>query len=247
MGLLLSLYAGGSLEMFMTDDQKKYYAAMKKMGNKKPVKATPRPRVSYSNFYVFVWASACRNLQLFVYNRTTTTANNDWNSSSVQKSSNFCPTITIEAVAKTNNFQMIGFFLRSADQSTQTTCPQKLRYYFRSKQSSNIKKYKNVSLIFFFSFLQWKPQAIVFGIVTNKKFDMIIMAFIGVNMLTMTLDHYDQTRMWSFALDNLNMGFIVVFTTECILKIFALRQYYFKEPWNVFDFVVVILSILGMW
>ena len=31
--------------MFMTDDQKKYYAAMKKMGNKKPVKATPGPRV----------------------------------------------------------------------------------------------------------------------------------------------------------------------------------------------------------
>lgn len=34
--------------MFMTDDQKKYYAAMKKMGNKKPVKATPRPRVCHS-------------------------------------------------------------------------------------------------------------------------------------------------------------------------------------------------------
>ena len=85
----------------------------------------------------------------------------------------------------------------------------------------------------------------MFGIVTNKKFDMIIMGFIGVNMLTMTLDHYDQNRMWSFALDNLNLGFIVIFTTECILKIFALRQYYFKEPWNVFDFVVVILSILG--
>ena len=32
--------------MFMTDDQKKYYAAMKKMGNKKPVKATPRPKVN---------------------------------------------------------------------------------------------------------------------------------------------------------------------------------------------------------
>ena len=34
--------------MFMTDDQKKYYAAMKKMGNKKPVKATPRPRVIFN-------------------------------------------------------------------------------------------------------------------------------------------------------------------------------------------------------
>lgn len=39
--------AGGSLEMFMTDDQKKYYNAMKKMGSKKPLKAIPRPRVSF--------------------------------------------------------------------------------------------------------------------------------------------------------------------------------------------------------
>ena len=93
--------------------------------------------------------------------------------------------------------------------------------------------------------MQWKPQAIVFGIVTNKKFDIVIMLFIGLNMLTMTLDRYGQSEMWSFALDNLNMGFIVIFTSESILKIFALRQYYFKEPWNVFDFVVVILSILG--
>lgn len=39
--------AGGSLEMFMTEDQKKYYNAMKKMGSKKPMKAIPRPRVRY--------------------------------------------------------------------------------------------------------------------------------------------------------------------------------------------------------
>lgn len=40
------VHAGGSLEMFMTDDQKKYYNAMKKMGGKKPLKAIPRPQVS---------------------------------------------------------------------------------------------------------------------------------------------------------------------------------------------------------
>lgn len=33
--------------MFMTDDQKKYYNAMKKMGGKKPMKAIPRPQVEY--------------------------------------------------------------------------------------------------------------------------------------------------------------------------------------------------------
>ena len=34
--------------MFMTEDQKKYYAAMKKLGSKKPAKAIPRPQVSLS-------------------------------------------------------------------------------------------------------------------------------------------------------------------------------------------------------
>jgi len=29
----------------------------------------------------------------------------------------------------------------------------------------------------------WKPQAIIFGVVTNKKFDMVIMGFIGLNMV----------------------------------------------------------------
>nr|CAD7424705.1 unnamed protein product [Timema monikensis] len=128
--------AGGSLEMFMTEDQKKYYNAMKKMGSKKPLKAIPRPR--------------------------------------------------------------------------------------------------------------WKPQAIVFEIVTNKKFDMIIMLFIGLNMLTMTMDHYQQSDSFSNVLDYLNMIFIVIFSSECLMKIFALRYHYFKEPWNLFDFVVVILSILGL-
>lgn len=43
--------AGGSLEMFMTEDQKKYYNAMKKMGSKKPLKAIPRPKVSSTHIF----------------------------------------------------------------------------------------------------------------------------------------------------------------------------------------------------
>lgn len=74
---------------------------------------------------------------------------------------------------------------------------------------------------------------------------MIIMLFIGFNMLTMTMDHYKQSSTYSMVLDNLNMIFIVIFSSECLMKIFALRYHYFVEPWNLFDFVVVILSILG--
>ena len=68
---------GSSLDAFMTEDQKKYIAAMKKASTKKPVKALPRP--------------------------------------------------------------------------------------------------------------YWRPQAIIFGVITNKKFDMIIMGFIGVNMVSILL------------------------------------------------------------
>ncbi|XP_068916811.1 sodium channel protein para-like isoform X11 [Tenebrio molitor] len=127
---------GDSLALMMTDAQKKYYHAMKKMGSKKPMKAIPRPR--------------------------------------------------------------------------------------------------------------WKPQAIVFEIVSNKKFDMIIMLFIGLNMLTMTMDHYQQHPTFTTVLESLNTIFIVIFSTECLMKIFALRYHYFTEPWNLFDLVVVILSILGL-
>lgn len=85
----------------------------------------------------------------------------------------------------------------------------------------------------------------MFEIVTDKKFDMIIMLFIGLNMLTMTLDHYQQSDTFSNVLDYLNMIFIVIFSSECLLKIFALRYHYFVEPWNLFDFVVVMFSILS--
>lgn len=74
---------------------------------------------------------------------------------------------------------------------------------------------------------------------------MIIMLFIAMNMIIMSMDQYKQEKTLAQILERLNLFFIVVFTGECVLKVFALRWHYFKEPWNVFDFVVVILSILG--
>ena len=92
----------------------------------------------------------------------------------------------------------------------------------------------------------WRPQAIVFGVITNKKFDMIIMGFIGLNMITMMCEHYQMSETWTIVLENFNLFFIVVFTSEMLLKMFALRQFYFKDPWNLFDFVVVLLSLAGL-
>lgn len=128
--------AGGSLEMFMTEDQKKYYKAMKRMAAKSPQKSIPRP--------------------------------------------------------------------------------------------GNI-------------IMGW-----IFDAVTNQKFDIGIMIIIMLNMLTMALEHYKQSEMFTTILNYVNMSFIIIFTVECVLKLIGLRHYYFKFPWNIFDFVVVVLSILGV-
>lgn len=62
----------------------------------------------------------------------------------------------------------------------------------------------------------------------------------------MMCEHYQQSEAWLFILDNLNLFFIVIFTAEMLLKMFALRHHYFKDPWNVFDFIVVLLSLGGL-
>ena len=42
---LFSLFYLGGQDIFMTEEQKKYYNAMKKLGSKKPQKPIPRPGV----------------------------------------------------------------------------------------------------------------------------------------------------------------------------------------------------------
>ncbi|XP_076851633.1 sodium channel, voltage-gated, type I-like, alpha isoform X1 [Brachyhypopomus gauderio] len=89
-----------------------------------------------------------------------------------------------------------------------------------------------------------KFQGIVFDLVTNQIFDITIMSLICLNMVAMMVETDSQTRETSRVLEHINLAFIVVFTMECVLKMISLRQYFFTIGWNVFDFVVVILSIV---
>uniref|UniRef100_A0A672HI11 Sodium channel protein n=1 Tax=Salarias fasciatus TaxID=181472 RepID=A0A672HI11_SALFA len=91
-----------------------------------------------------------------------------------------------------------------------------------------------------------KFQGLVFDLVTTQVFDIFIMVLICLNMVTMMVETDEQSEEKEFILYWVNVVFIVVFTSECILKMIALRQHYFAVGWNVFDFVVVILSIVGL-
>ncbi|XP_014865456.1 PREDICTED: sodium channel protein type 8 subunit alpha-like isoform X1 [Poecilia mexicana] len=89
-------------------------------------------------------------------------------------------------------------------------------------------------------------QGMVFDFVTQQVFDISIMILICLNMVTMMVETDDQSEETEVVLYWVNFVFIVVFTGEFLLKLFALRHYYFTNGWNIFDVVVVILSIVGM-
>lgn len=65
-------------------------------------------------------------------------------------------------------------------------------------------------------------------------------------MVTMMVETADQSEEMKTVLHNINVVFIVIFTGECLVKMISLRQYFFTNGWNIFDFIVVILSIIGM-
>ncbi|KAH1184702.1 hypothetical protein KIL84_012643, partial [Mauremys mutica] len=89
-----------------------------------------------------------------------------------------------------------------------------------------------------------KFQGMVFDFVTKQVFDISIMILICLNMVTMMIETDDQSDEMETILHRINLVFIVLFTGECVLKLISLRYYYFTIGWNIFDFVVVILSIV---
>ncbi|CAJ1075533.1 sodium channel protein type 4 subunit alpha B [Xyrichtys novacula] len=91
-----------------------------------------------------------------------------------------------------------------------------------------------------------KFQGLVFDLVTLQIFDILIMVLICLNMVTMMVETDEQSAEIELLLYRVNLFFIVIFTAECTLKMIALRQHYFAVGWNIFDFVVVILSIVGL-
>ncbi|XP_071394230.1 sodium channel, voltage-gated, type I-like, alpha [Centroberyx affinis] len=91
-----------------------------------------------------------------------------------------------------------------------------------------------------------KIQGFVFDFTTKQAFDIFIMVLICLNMITMMVETEDQSKYTTKVLYNINVFFIIIFTGECVLKMISLRHYYFTIGWNVFDFIVVILSIIGM-
>ena len=78
----------------------------------------------------------------------------------------------------------------------------------------------------------------------HRFFDMTIMALIMLNTLVLAFSWYMQPDYFEKPLEYINYFFKIAFTLEAVMKIYAMRTSYFYEPWNIFDFTVVVLTLV---
>ncbi|XP_061840237.1 voltage-dependent P/Q-type calcium channel subunit alpha-1A-like isoform X2 [Nerophis lumbriciformis] len=80
--------------------------------------------------------------------------------------------------------------------------------------------------------------------VVSPPFEYSIMALIALNTIVLMMKFDGASETYDNVLKNLNIVFTTFFFMESILKLIAFGPLnYFKDPWNIFDFVSVLGSI----
>ncbi|KAM8793896.1 voltage-dependent P/Q-type calcium channel subunit alpha-1A [Eudromia elegans] len=80
--------------------------------------------------------------------------------------------------------------------------------------------------------------------VVSPPFEYTIMAMIALNTIVLMMKFYDASDAYENVLKMFNNVFTSLFSLECLLKIMAFGVLnYFRDAWNIFDFVTVLGSI----
>nr|XP_021330381.1 voltage-dependent T-type calcium channel subunit alpha-1H isoform X1 [Danio rerio] len=82
---------------------------------------------------------------------------------------------------------------------------------------------------------------------TNHYLDLFITGIICINVVTMSIEHFNQPSYLDEALKYCNYVFTIIFIIEALLKLvaFGIRRF-FKDRWNQLDLAIVLLSIMGI-
>nr|XP_034983211.1 voltage-dependent L-type calcium channel subunit alpha-1C isoform X5 [Zootoca vivipara] len=87
----------------------------------------------------------------------------------------------------------------------------------------------------------------VWYVVNSTYFEYLMFILILLNTICLAMQHHGQSCIFKEAMNILNMLFTGLFTVEMVLKLIAFKpKGYFSDPWNVFDFLIVIGSIIDV-
>uniref|UniRef100_A0A182QPZ0 Sodium channel protein n=1 Tax=Anopheles farauti TaxID=69004 RepID=A0A182QPZ0_9DIPT len=89
-------------------------------------------------------------------------------------------------------------------------------------------------------------QNCLYKIVKDPLFELGITLCIVLNTMFLALEHHGMNANVRDALDIGNKVFTSIFTLECILKVMALSKDFFLCGWNIFDLIIVSVSLLDL-
>ena len=82
-------------------------------------------------------------------------------------------------------------------------------------------------------------------LVESKLFQNFIITLIVLNGITMGLESSKEfMKTYSTIINIFDQFVISVFTLEIILRIFTYRLSFFRDPWSLFDFLIVVISLM---
>lgn len=89
-------------------------------------------------------------------------------------------------------------------------------------------------------------SAAMFDITFSPLFDYFIMWCIIINTIIIGMNYFGQSDLYRQILEATNVLFALVFTMEALIKFIGLKERYFESLWNIFDFVVVLGTNVGI-
>ncbi|XP_075241341.1 muscle calcium channel subunit alpha-1-like isoform X7 [Convolutriloba macropyga] len=92
-----------------------------------------------------------------------------------------------------------------------------------------------------------RQQLKIWKLVTSQPFEYLLFILIMVNTIFLAMKFHNQPKAYEGVLDIMNMVFTVLFTIEFVLKVIAFNpKNYFNDSWNVFDFIIVLGSVIDI-
>jgi voltage-gated sodium channel len=92
---------------------------------------------------------------------------------------------------------------------------------------------------------QAAPPSALHRLLDSKRFQYFIVAVIVLNAVTLGLETYPGIMArHADLLHGLDRVALAIFTVEIAMKLTAYRLRFFRDPWNVFDFVIVAVALI---
>jgi len=78
----------------------------------------------------------------------------------------------------------------------------------------------------------------------SEAFELFILGCIILNTCVLAAHWYEMPESVVLAFEKVNYTFMAIFTVEAIIKLIAQKRLYFKDSWNLFDFIVVVCTAI---